>query len=149
MTSGKIKWNVGSGERLMPDLDDPDAGAFWRAVQDHRLTYLTCRQCGGIVFYPRAHCTHCLSEELDERESAGEGSVYSYTVIHRNPDPAFAGMTPYVVGLVDLAEGFRMLTHLRVDPEVVRVGQPVRVEWDTVDGYTLPVFAPLDSTVPA
>jgi uncharacterized OB-fold protein len=130
-------------ERPLPDLDDADTGAFWQAVQEHRLTYQTCVKCGKIVFYPRHHCPHCGSEDLRLHESEGRGVVYSYTVIRQTPDPAFRPDVPYIVALVDLAEGFRLLTHLSSQPESVEVGQQVEVEWMTRDGVVLPVFAPI------
>jgi len=138
--SGGIKWAVTSTHRPLPDLNDPDTGPFWTAAREHRLTYPVCRQCGVVQFYPRAHCSNCLSEDQEIRDSAGEGTVYSYTVVHRNPDPAFSGKTPYVVALVDLAEGFRLLTHLKIDPERVEVGQRVSLAWETADEMELPVF---------
>lgn len=129
-------------ERPLPDLTDTDVGAFWRAAQDHRLTYQLCGRCGRVVFYPRAHCPHCGSEDLHVHDSAGVGTLYSYTVIRQTPDPAFRDDAPYIVALVDLAEGFRVLTHLRAEPEEAEVGQRVRLEWMTRDDFELPVFAP-------
>lgn len=139
-SAGKIKWAVSDAGRAVPNLEDADTGEFWRAVQEHRLTYQVCRMCNGLIFYPRAHCTHCLSEDLEVRESSGNGTVYSYTVIRRNPDPAFAAAIPYIVALVDLDEGFRMLTHLKMSPDIVSVGDRVAVDWETVEGVELPVF---------
>lgn len=128
--------------RPLPDLSDPDTGSFWQAAQDHRLTYQTCAACGRVVFYPRAHCTHCGGQDLKVHDSRGEGAVYSYSVIRQTPDPAFRGDTPFIVALIDLAEGFRLLTHLRADPESAQVGQRVSLEWTCRDGMELPVFAP-------
>ncbi len=127
--------------RPVPDLRDPDTAAYWQAAQEHRLTYQTCDDCKRVVFYPRAHCPHCGGRALSVHDSGGEGTVYSFTVIRQTPDPAFRGHVPYVVALVDLAEGFRLLTHLRVDPEEVAIGQPVRLEWQTREGMEMPVFA--------
>jgi uncharacterized OB-fold protein len=129
-------------QRPAPDQSEPDTGAFWQAAQEHRLTYQTCGSCGRVVFYPRAHCPHCGSENLGLHESEGRGTLYSYTVIRQTPDPAFRDDVPYIVALVDLDEGFRMLTHLRCAPEEVTVGQQVNLDWLTRDGVELPVFAP-------
>jgi uncharacterized protein len=131
-----------SYERPLPDLSDPDTGAFWRAAQDHRLTYQLCASCGQVVFYPRAHCTRCGSQDMQVHDSQGRGTLYSYTVVRQTPDPAFRRDVPYIVALVDLAEGFRMLTHLRSEPGAVAVGQQVGLEWITRDGIEFPVFTP-------
>jgi uncharacterized OB-fold protein len=129
-------------ERAVPDLSEPDTAEFWRLAQDHRLTYQVCVSCGRVVFYPRAHCPRCGANELQVHDSAGNGRVYSYAVIRQTPDPAFRGDVPYIVALIDLAEGFRLLTHLRAEPETAAVGQQVRLEWMTRDGFEFPVFAP-------
>jgi uncharacterized protein len=132
-----------SSERPLPDLSEPDTGAFWQAAQDGRLTYQVCSSCGQVVFYPRAHCVHCGGDDLRVLDSAGRGTLYSYTVIRQTPDPAFRGDVPYIVALVDLAEGFRLLTHLRAEPESAVVGGQVKLEWMTRDGVRLPVFEPV------
>jgi uncharacterized OB-fold protein len=64
---------------------------------------------------------------------SGRGTVYTYTVVHRAMDPrAFAA--PYVLAVVELDEGPRMLTNLvDVDPATVRVGMPVVVRFEHVD----------------
>jgi len=134
---------MGNRERPIPDMTDPDTGAFWRAAQDHRLTYQVCAACGKVVFYPRAHCTHCGSRDVRVHDSEGRGTLYSYTVIRQTPDPAFRDDVPYIVVLVDLSEGFRLLTYLRAEPESVEVGQQVNLDWMTRDGVELPVFSPV------
>lgn len=40
-------------------------------------------------------------------EATGEGTVHSYVVMHHPPFPAFD--PPYVVGLIQLAEGVRQI----------------------------------------
>jgi uncharacterized OB-fold protein len=84
-------------------------------------------------------CPACLSEDWEWVASSGRGTVYSYTVVHRPPGPGFTA--PYVVAIVDLDEGWQMLTNLRAAPAVVRIGVSVRVAWEPVgDGQLLPVF---------
>jgi uncharacterized OB-fold protein len=114
-SGSRIVWTGGSGQRPLPDTAEPDTGAFWERARAHELTYVFCPSCERVIFYPRAHCTGCGSRQLETRVSTGLGVVYSYTVIHRNPDPAFRDQIPYVVALIDLAEGFRMLTQVEGD----------------------------------
>ena len=61
--------------RPLPSVTEADTGPFWRAAQEHRLTYQKCSNCGSIVFYPRAHCTNCGSGELVVHDSAGRGRM--------------------------------------------------------------------------
>lgn len=56
--------------------------------------------------------------------SAGHGTVYSFTIVHRAPHPAFA--TPYVVAIVTLDEGFEMLANLECEPARAAIGLRVR-----------------------
>ena len=132
---------TGIPTRPMPSMSEADTGPFWQAARDHRLTYQSCDACRQIVFFRRQHCPHCGSDQLQEDDSAGEGAVYSYTVIRQHGHPFFRSILPYVVGVIDLDEGFRMLAPiLTSDPEAVQVGQRVVVEWEDHDDWSLPVF---------
>jgi uncharacterized OB-fold protein len=75
---------------------------------------------------------------------SGDGTVYTYTVVRHPTHFAFADKVPYVLAIVELAEGPRLVTALvGVEPERVRAGQPVRVVFrEVADGVTLPYFEP-------
>lgn len=136
--------NVSAAEqprRPQPSLAEPDTRAFWEATRSGELTYQVCRRCGGVVFHPRRHCTHCTSLDLDVRTSAGRGTLYTFTVIRQHGHPFFRGRIPYVVGFVDLDEGFRMLSEIvGAAPDEVRVGGRVRLDWEEGDEVRIPVF---------
>lgn len=95
----------------------------------------------GVIFPPRLPETG-RDGLLAWRDSSGMGKVYSMTVIHpRNEEP-------YVLALVDLDEGFRMMSRIDTpDPEVVQIGQRVEVRFRKLedDGPELPVFAPVEN----
>jgi hypothetical protein len=116
----------------------------WDGCREGVLRVQRCRDCGAYVFIPQPLCTACFSDGLTWVESAGRGTLYSYTVVHRAPHPAFA--TPYVVAIVELAEGFRMLANLECEPERARVGMPLRVVFRAVaNEISLPRFIPDDA----
>lgn len=120
---------------------DADSEPFWEAVADRRLTAQKCQQCGRFVFYPRALCPFCHSEDLSWTPLRGSGTVYSFTVSRRAPSPEFADLVPYVVVLVDLDEGIRMMSNLVGAVDDVRCGARVVVRFEaTPDGQTLPMF---------
>jgi uncharacterized OB-fold protein len=120
---------------------DPDSADYWAALQDQRLILKSCRACGLSHFYPRALCPHCHSDDLGWIEAGGEGEIYSYTICHRPAGPAFAAEVPYVVALVTLAEGPRMMTRIIGAIETARIGQKVRVRLERQGGDTvLPFF---------
>jgi uncharacterized OB-fold protein len=101
-----------------------------------------CRECQTYVFIPEPFCTGCQSEELEWVESSGRGTVYSMTTVYRPQRPEFE--VPYTVAIVELEEGWHMLTNL-VDcsPEELRVGLPVEVTFRRMtDEVTLPLFRP-------
>ena len=108
-------------------LPDADTAPFWDAVTAGRLDVQRCQSCGRHVFYPRSLCPHCGGADLEWVTVSGRGTVYSYTVVHRAP-AEFEAEAPYVVALVELEEGVRMLTRLiDVEPAAVGVGMPVEV----------------------
>ena len=127
-------------ERPLPAIDD-ESRPYWEAAREHRLVVQRCGACGKHVFYARALCPHCHAEGLEWVEASGRGTVHSFTVARRPAGPWFADRVPYVVALVDLDEGVRMLGSLRVEPDAARVGQRVRVGFEAAsDDVTLPVW---------
>jgi uncharacterized OB-fold protein len=136
---------MAKAERPQPTLDEPDTRPFWEATKQHELRYQVCNDCGGVVFYPRRHCPHCMSMKLSWKVSRGEGAIYTYTIIRQIGHPAFRELAPYVVAWIDLEEGFRMVSNVvGVDVDDVHIGQRVRVTWeDQDDGVSLPLFTPV------
>ncbi|MEO6397175.1 MAG: OB-fold domain-containing protein [Tepidiformaceae bacterium] len=131
--------------RPQPRFPEPDTQPFWDATKEHRLTYQVCDR-AHVVFFPRAHCPTCGSSKLETRESKGEGTVYSYSVVRLNRHPAFAALGPYAVAYVDVDEGFRVLTNIvgLTDPVAeAKIGQRVKLQWeDQETGISLPMFTP-------
>lgn len=119
-----------------------DTAPYWAAAREGRFVLQRCRACGRHQFYPRGVCSHCLASDLAWVEASGQGVVHSFTVNHRAPHPGFQGKTPFVLALVDLAEGPRMMTNIvDCDPETVRIGMAVEVCFEAVtDEVTLPMF---------
>ena len=109
-----------------PPTSDP-AAPFWRALGDGRLEIPRCRACGETHLYPRDHCPGCGSADLAWEAATGQGEVYSYSVVHRAPSPAFAPVAPYVVAIVRLAEGPHLMGWLDTPPERAAIGLAVRV----------------------
>lgn len=119
-----------------------DSAFFWDGLNEHRLLIQSCTSCGVLRHPPRAACAACGSLDWDTVESSGRGEVYSFTVHHHPPIPGFE--MPYVVGLITLDEGVRMLGNvIGLEPGAVAVGMRVAAEFVEVDeGYTLPMFRP-------
>ena len=134
-------------DRLLPVPTELSLG-FWTATDDHRLVVPFCAACGARFFPPERLCPTCTSTDWEYAATSGSGTVTSYTVVHRAPSPDFE--PPYVVAVVELDGGCRMLTNLvGVDATSVTTGLPVHVVFlDQPDGRALPVFAPVGTVRP-
>lgn len=130
-------------ERPLPAADSLTE-RYWAGAREHKLVLPRCGDCGRHHFYPRSVCPHCGSDRLEWAEVSGHGTVYSFTVVHRAPSPAFAADVPYVVALVALEEGPHLMSNIvHCAPDAVRVGMGVRVAFREIgDAVTLPVFEP-------
>jgi uncharacterized OB-fold protein len=86
-------------------------------------------------------CPVCWSPNRKWREASGEGTVHSFSIVRRASSPAFAPRTPYVVALIDLAEGPRMPTALIGDEALsVAIGDPVKMTFEERGDEKLAVF---------
>jgi len=117
---------------------------YWAAAREGQLVVQECRSCGQVWHPPLPSCPHCHSADLGWRECAGTGTVYTYTVVRHPTHFAFADQIPYVIALVELADGPRLVTGITdCAPDEVHVGLPVRVVFREVSaGATLPYFKP-------
>jgi hypothetical protein len=117
---------------------------FWEAAKKHELKLQRCKSCGAYIYYPRTLCPKDLLSDLEWVTVSGKGTVYSYTIAEAPTHPAFAGDVPYVIAIVELAEGPRMTTNIvGCQPSEVKVGMPVKVYFDDVTPeMTLVKFQP-------
>ncbi len=119
---------------------------FWRATKQHTLLVQECNECNEKIFYPRKVCPECWSSNLGWSEATGRATVFSYSVTMDMVEPKFMEDLPYVLALVDLEEGVRMMTRIvDCDPEDLHIGMDVEVSFDDVtDDISLPMFRPVD-----
>lgn len=123
----------------------PETKPFWAAARRHELSLPYCRACSAYHYYPRASCPHCLAGDLEWRRVSGRGRLETFTIVHRGPKDFPLG-TPYVLAIVALDEGPRMMTNLvgiEPDPGKVKIGMAVEVVFaDVSDEVALPHFRP-------
>ncbi|MCX4907050.1 bifunctional MaoC family dehydratase N-terminal/OB-fold nucleic acid binding domain-containing protein [Streptomyces sp. NBC_00878] len=136
---------VSPPRRPRPVVNRDNAG-FWEGVSRHRLLIQRCDGCRTLRFPWLPGCNACGCPEWDTVEAGGEGTVYSYVVMHHPPFPAFD--PPYAVGLIELTEGVRMISNVvGVPHDRVRIGMPVRLEFQPVDEeLELPVFRAVEGS---
>ncbi len=123
----------------------PESVPYWKAAREHRLEIQRCDACGRYWFPPSQSCPHCQSANFTWTPVSGRGKVFSFVTYHRVYHPAFAKEVPYVVALVELDEGPRLLTNIvGVPADAVVCDMPVRVTFDDYDEeVSVPKFVPL------
>jgi uncharacterized protein len=128
---------------LEPPVSDASA-PFWDATREQRFVLPWSTVTGQPVWYPREVDPADPSAPFEWREASGEGTVYAFSVHHRPGPGRDAAEGPYVVAIIELAEGARMMSNVvGCPPEEVTVGMPVRLAWHPLsDGRHLPQFTP-------
>lgn len=122
----------------------PESEPFWAGCAQERMVVPRCGDCRRFHFYPRRFCPYCDSGDIEWREASGAGTVYSFAVVQKPIEKAFSSLVPYVIAIVELEEGIRMLSHVvDVSPADMTCGICVRVQYRKVsDTFTVPVFGP-------
>ena len=120
---------------------------YWEATKRHELLLLKCVDCGQhrhpLVAGDSFMCPNCTSTKKPEWvRASGRGKLMTWTVVHRVFHPAFADEVPYVVAIVLLDEGARMIANLRgTKSEDLRADMPVEVIFEELtEEITLPQF---------
>jgi uncharacterized OB-fold protein/acyl dehydratase len=119
-----------------------DTAFYWEGTAEGELRIQHCPTCGRLRHPPGPMCPSCGTEKQDWIVARGRGTVFSYVVHHHPKVPG--KQLPFVVALVELDEGVRMLGELiDVDPAEVLIGMPVEVALTRIDDeLTLPFWRP-------
>jgi|SRR5581483_4422766 len=120
---------------------DSDTRPYWEGLARGELRIQRCDSCSRAIFYPRSLCPHCHADKLSWIVASGRGTIYSYTVAYQ-AFGMFADEVPFIVAIVELAEGVRMMSRIiDVPRERVSIGLPVQVTFETAgENVTLPYF---------
>jgi len=127
--------------RLAPAVT-PDSKFFWEGLAEHKLLLQRCRDCNELRHPPRPMCPKCNSLSWDTHQASGRGTLHSYVLPRHPPWPWFEGT--YVVALVDLEEGLRLVSNLSgVEPADLVNDMPLEVFYEKFDdGLVLHQFRP-------
>lgn len=128
--------------RIAP-VPDVHSEPFWSGGADGQLRIQRCTQCGHFLHPPGWRCPTCGGRDLAFAPVTGVGEVYSYAVNHQEWHPAFP--VPYVIAAIELPEqcGLRVVSNVvGCDPSDVHIGLPVRVVFEPVGEWYLPLFTP-------
>jgi uncharacterized OB-fold protein len=129
-------------------LPDADTQPFWDGCARRELLIQRCGRCGGWLWQPRPICSRCQTPDPAWTRVSGDGVVASWTVLRPPTLPAFAGMVPFVLLLVELDEGVRLIGYLVDDrgdvlktdgaAEGVAIGARVTLRFHDQGGTILP-----------
>lgn len=136
-------------ESMMRPASSRDTKFFWDGVNAHELR-IQKKPDGSLQHPPVPALWRDHKDDVapsDYVVASGRGTVFSFVVHHA---PKVPGRTlPFVIALVELEEGVRMLGELRgVDPATVEIGMPVRAtyidfpESDSGPAWTLYAWEP-------
>ncbi|TRW46687.1 Zn-ribbon domain-containing OB-fold protein [Georgenia yuyongxinii] len=111
-----------------PDVETTaDSKRFWEELAHGRITLPWCNTCDTYVWFPRPLCPRCLTVVNAERTLAGEGDVYSFSIVHRAA-PGFTVDRPYVFAYITLDDGPTVLSNVVGDDALdVSIGDRVRL----------------------
>jgi len=108
-----------------------DSARFWDGCNHEQVLLQKCHACSRAQFYPRPFCVHCGSDQLDWIEAGGGGSIHSFTIVHKPANRAFDADVPFIIALIDLDEGVRMMLNvIGEDRLATTVGRRIRIGFE-------------------
>ena len=129
--------------RILPPLTELTRD-YWQGCRAGELRLQLCQDCGQYQFYPRNICSHCSCVDLQWTRASGRGKVASFTIVRRGISQAYKA--PYVVALIDLQEGPRMMSNIVGEThEDIAIGRLVTADFEAwSEEISLPVFRLVD-----
>jgi uncharacterized protein len=126
--------------KVEPSLETQE---FWDATARGELLLRKCDDCSSIIWYPRAFCSACSSQNTSWITSSGRGTIYAFSITRKGAG-AWAENGPYVIAYIELEEGPRVLSNVvGCSVDRVSIGMPVSVIFDdTGEGMSIYRFAP-------
>ena len=89
------------------------------------LPYTKCMNCGKVYYYPRDSCPACGKGDLKIMQSAGQGTVYSYTKFNNG-----------FYGIISFSEGFR--AYMDISGNNPEIGIEVDIKFKKIRDNLLP-----------
>lgn len=109
-----------------------------------------CPRCNALFRFMHEWCPQCWSLDLSWKRASGRGKLDSFSVVHQAPYAAFESSAPYVLALIELDEGVRLMSNvIGCSPDDVRVGMPLQVVFERRGDVVLPMFEPIGDGAPA
>jgi uncharacterized protein len=123
----------------------PETQPYWDGCEEGTLRIQYCDQCQAHFFYPRVSCPRCGSvTAVRWVEASGRATLHSFVISHL---PAAGYEAPFVIAIVELEEGPRMLSNIigvAPDPEALVLDMPLDVDFEPRGDLAVPVFRPAE-----
>ena len=111
--------------------------SYEQFLKEEKIMGAKCKKCGALALPPRPICTSCLGSDMEWVQFRGVGKLVGFTSIVVAPPfmakEGFGKNNPYVVGVVRLEEGAKIVARITgVDakkPAEIKVGTPLKVEF--------------------
>ena len=123
---------------------------YWRHLTSGALHLNCCDSCGAYRHPPGPVCPKCRTIGDKWAAVSGKAVLKSYTTIHHPVHPLLADQTPYIITLVELEEGVRLVSGIPPGIDVkLEVGMPLQCQIVAIDdSYALPFFLPIGQKLP-
>jgi len=120
---------------------------YWEGALAGQLKIQQCNCCAHMWHPPLPICPECHARDYKWVPVSGRGVIYSFSVVHHAAHVAMTDRVPYVVALVTLEEGPRLVSNLlHCTPEQISIGMKVTVAFEEIaDGIVLPQFQPAEA----
>jgi uncharacterized protein len=117
---------------------------FWDSLKQRNIKVQRCTSCQKFRHIPKEICAECYSTSFSWEPVSGRGVIYTYTIVHRAPTPAYQAAAPYALVHVAMDEGFRMVGSMTgIPPESVAIGAAVTIVYtDLSPEWTIVEFEP-------
>jgi uncharacterized protein len=127
----------------------PETQPFWDATARSELHLQRCHACDAHYFPPRPFCPTCHTDDVSWTRVSGRGRLHTYMINHR-PPPGWRDEAPYVIAIVELEEGPRMMSNVvgvEASPEALELDMELEVTFEDQGGMQVPKFRPAVSSL--
>ena len=116
-------------------LLDIDSFKFWEGAKKNKLFIQKSTISKKFFLYSRSFSGVAADEPFEWVESAGRGTIYSFTISHiAGGSEFYVNKTPYIVASILLDEGVRLMSNIvDCDHSIVEIGKNVKVVFKKLD----------------
>ncbi len=101
------------------------------------LLYQRCRSCNSVWYFRRGFCPSCGANDVEALPAKGNGVVHAATLVCRPATAEARAHVPFMITLVDLAEGIRVMAHGDKD---LKIGDAVNLRFEKFIDRIVPYF---------